>query len=154
MRKVIAYPIIAGLAAQPMPVPFMAGAGAMLTTGGILMLGGCAKSPGDIGDVGAIDIGVAVSNAVRIGCGVVPIASTFSGILIALALPAATPIQQQVALAAKVICDQINEVKAARRSPLRSVAPDGRPAVSYGPALVGGKPLIANGKIVEILVYQ
>lgn len=145
MRKAIAFPIIAGLAAQPIQVPFLAGAGAVMTTGSILMLGGCGARVA-VPDISTLNLADLVINAVKLGCGVVPIASTISEILVALALPSATPIQQQASLIAQQICDQVNKVKAMRRAPRLAVGPDGRPVADYGTVLINGKP-------ISILVY-
>jgi hypothetical protein len=150
MKKFMTLPIVAGLAAQPVAAPsgaLFVTAGAAITAGGMSMLGGCARAPGTTPiDISSLDIGVEVTRIVRTACGVVPVASTISAILVALALPAATPLQQQAALAAQAICDQVNRARTLRSALRQSVAPDGRPAVSYGPILINGHP-------IDVLVY-
>jgi hypothetical protein len=148
MRKILTLPIVAGMAVSPFSGPLVGfGLGVpVLGLGAGLALSGCAKSV-SAPDLSAIDLGATVTRIVKGACGVEPLADTISAIAVALALPAATPIQQAAALVAKEICDQVNTARLARRAPLRSIAPDGRPAVSYGPALI-------NGHVVDVKVYQ
>jgi hypothetical protein len=148
MRKVLTLPIVAGMAVNPFSGPLVGlSLGApVVAFGGAMALGGCARGI-QAPDLSAIDIGATVTQLVRDGCGVLPVAETISAILVALALPAATPIQQQAALVARAICTQVNEARSARRSPLRSIAPDGKPAVSYGPVVI-------NGHVVDVKAYQ
>jgi hypothetical protein len=148
MRKVLTLPIVAGMVVNPFSGPLVGfGLGVpILGLGAGLALSGCARGV-PAPDLSAIDLGATVTRIVKGACGVEPLADTISAIAVALALPAATPVQQAAALVAKEICDQVNAVRAARRAPLRMVAPDGRPAVSYGPALI-------NDHVVDIQVYQ
>jgi hypothetical protein len=49
LKKFMTLPIVAGIAAQPVAAPsgaLFVTAGAAITTGGLLMLGGCARPPG------------------------------------------------------------------------------------------------------------
>lgn len=148
MKKLLTLPIVAGLAAQPT----QSGIGLLMVAPGIaglaaLSVSSCARAPGTTPiDISSLDIGVEVTRIVRNVCGVVPVASTISAILVALALPAATPLQQQAALAAQAICDQVDRARKLRSALRQSVAPDGRPAVSYGPILINGHP-------IDVLVY-
>jgi hypothetical protein len=148
MRKILTLPIVAGMAANPFSGPLVGfGLGVpVLGLGAGLALSGCARSV-SAPDLSAIDLGATVTRIVKGACGVEPLADTISAIAVALALPAATPIQQAAALVAKQICDQVNAVRAARRAPLRMVAPDGRSAVSYGPIQIGGK-------VIDVQAYQ
>ena len=80
-------------------------------------------------------------------CDVEPIGATIASIVAALAFPAGTPIVQEAKLAADAICEQVKAVRASRRALGVIVAPDGQPAVSYGPKLI-------NGKVIDILVKR
>jgi hypothetical protein len=148
MRKILTLPIVAGMAANPFSGSLVSLeiAAPVVGLGAGLALSGCARGV-PAPDLSAIDLGATVTRIAKGACGVEPLADTISSIAVALALPAATPIQQAAALVAKQICDQVNAVRAARRAPLRMIAPDGRPAVSYGPALI-------NGHVVDVKVYQ
>jgi hypothetical protein len=151
MRKALTLPIVAAMAANPLSGPLV-GVGAVPPLAGLAALAtlsGCGTKPegGPAIDLTAIDLGATVTRLVKLGCGVEPLADTISAIAVALALPAATPIQQAAALVAKQICAQVQEARLARRAPLRSIAPDGRPAVSYGPVVI-------NGHVIDVKVYQ
>jgi hypothetical protein len=110
-----------------------------------LPLAACGKSitPLDPKTINFVEL---ASEAANTFCHYLPTADTLAKIALALALPAATPIEQVAAAAAHAFCDQAGPV-IAKRQGRRGIEPGtGKPTINFGPVIINGKP-------VDISVY-
>lgn len=149
MKKVLAFPVIVGMAIGPLPIPqsaIMAGTG----VAAFVMassLGGCGNNPGaGTIDPGTPDLGDLVRRITLGGCQLEPVAFTIAQLIVALALPAALPIEQKAQLIADAFCAQIRQIRAAqaqglRAAPVPTFDQHGVPVINYGVVLINGKPV-------------
>jgi hypothetical protein len=103
-------------------------------------------SPSVLGvDPRTIDIVKLITDGARAGCGLLPTADTIAKTIIALALPAALPLEQAAAIAVKNFCDQVGPVVAARAQAgqfrMGREASTGKIIVDYGSVIINGKPV-------------